>query len=120
MATTENINLNSFKALGDKIFVTSIEQGMQKTAAGIILTDDNLKEHGIRPRWAQVKVLGPTAAADHNVAVGEWVLVEHGRWTLKMPFIDETGDEINLWMIDPKAILLVSEDDPRENVKFEL
>lgn len=116
---SEPIKLEEFKTLGDKIFVTHIERGMQKTAGGIILTDDNFKEHGIKPRWAQIKLMGPTAAETHGVNVGEWVLVEHGRWTLGMDFTEE-GEELRLWMIEPKAIILVSSEDPRENESFSL
>jgi co-chaperonin GroES (HSP10) len=121
MATKEtDIKLREFRPLGDKIFVTEIEQGMQKTAGGIILTDDNFKEHGIRPRWAQIVVTGPRATEEHSVSVGEWVLVEHGRWTLGMGFTGDNGEQVRLWMIDPKGILLVSTDDPRENTRFSL
>ena len=105
------IKANSFTPLRDCVFVTDMEQGMRMSRGGIILTDDNFKEHGIRPRWGRIWAVGPEA--DSEFKVGEWVLVEHGRWTLGMEI--ELPDEIiKVWRVEPKACMLASADDPRE------
>lgn len=103
---TTTLHINTFTPLKDHIFVTELEEGPRITRGGIILPDDNFKDVGIRPRWGRVYAVGPQVT---DVEVGEWVLVEHGRWTLriKLEFPDNTVD---IWRIDPAAILLVAED----------
>ncbi len=90
------------------VFVTDMEKGMRKTAGGIILTDDNTKEHGIRPRWSKVALIGSDV---DFVEVGQWVLLPHGRWTNGMDLDIGNGVE-KVWRIDDKEILLVANDCP--------
>ena len=101
---TNTTKLREFTPLGDNIFVTELEEGMLLTRRGIILTDDNFKDTGIRPRWGRVWRTGPEVDA---VKPDEWVLVEHGRWTLRIPMEFESGEKVDVWKIDPAAILLV-------------
>lgn len=118
MATpTPTVHAAEFTPLKDNIFVVEMEGRVQKTKAGIIIPDDNMKEHGIKPRWGRVWHVGPDIT---DVKPGEWVLVEHGRWTAKIT-IDLAGEKIDCWKIDPKAILLVSqtEERPTETVEHE-
>lgn len=97
--------MKSFRPMKGKIFVCELDEGVHKTAGGIILTDDKATERGIRPRWAKVAVVGPDI---DYVDVGEWVLIEHGRWTLRTPV--KVGDDmVDVWMIDPEAIMVVSD-----------
>ncbi len=112
-------NIKDFTPLADNILVTELEQGMQKSRGGIILTDDNFKDHGIRPRWAKVWKIGPDI---DYIAPGEWVLLEHGRWTLRIPLEFEDGEKVDVWKIDPAAILLVSnsEEAPSEHQRYTL
>ena len=107
---TITTKMNTFTPLADNIFVTELEEGMMLTRKGIILTDDNFKDTGIRPRWARVWRTGPEV---DSVKQGEWVLVEHGRWTLRIPIEFEDGQRVDIWKIDPKAILLVHDGDER-------
>lgn len=101
------IEMKEFVPTGGKIFVTEMERGMRKSRGGIIITDDNFKDVGVRPRWARVWRTSPDI---DYVSEKEWVLVEHGRWTLKIELLVD-GEEIDCWSIDPKAILLVSDSD---------
>jgi co-chaperonin GroES (HSP10) len=39
--------------IGDKILVSHMDFGMEKTAAGIYVPSDDGKTQGIRPRWAR-------------------------------------------------------------------
>ena len=105
------ITLQSFTPASDKIFVTDLERGMTRSAGGIILTDDVGKDKGIRPRWGRVVLVGSKI---EDVAVGEWVFIEHGRWSVGIDMLDEaTGKTVRMWHIDNKAMLCVSETDPR-------
>ena len=92
----------------DHILVTDIEQGMAITAGGIIIPDADGKVEGIQPRWARVVSKGPT---ESDVEIGQWVLVEHGRWTRGVK--DKT--EQVLRMIENKAIIMTCNEDPRPN-----
>jgi co-chaperonin GroES (HSP10) len=97
------------RALTNKILCHYIEKGQQTTAAGIILTDDNNTAHGIRPRWMQVYSVGPEVT---GITVGQWVMVEHGRWTHGMNLRDDNDEEFILWGAEEESILLVSDDEP--------
>jgi len=77
------------------------------TQGGLILLNDNGKSTGIRPRWGRVYAVGPD---QQDVRVGQWVCVAHGRWTRGLDIEDETGTR-TIRKIDPKDILLVSDDD---------
>ncbi len=106
MATPNpTVHAASFTPLGDNIFVTDLEGRVQKTLGGIIIPDDNMKEHGIKARWGRVWRMGPLAV--NTVSVGEWVLIEHGRWTNKIS-IDLPEGKVDCWKIDPKAILVAA------------
>jgi hypothetical protein len=48
-----------------------------------------------------------------DVQVGEWVCVAHGRWTRGFDIEDENGPQ-TLRKIDPKDILLISDDMPQD------
>lgn len=115
---TQPIKITVFEPMPGKIFVTELEEGMRLTRGGIIMVDDNMKEHGIKPRWAKVWKVG---ADVDEVSPGEWVLVEHGRWTLRIPL--EVNDEpIDVWMIEPSAMIIVSdsEEAPTDDLRYHL
>lgn len=98
-----------FKPLKGQIFVTNMEEGMRKTHGGIILTDDHGREDGIRQRWGEVVFVGEDVT---DVAPGEWILLPHGRWTLRIPMEFEDGRKLDIWKVDPEAILLVADSRP--------
>lgn len=104
------------KPLGDKIILTNIEKGEKVTKGGIIIADDSTMsagERGIRPRWAEVYAIGPK---QQDVNVGDWVLMEHGRWTEEHQLTGDNGEKISVWMGDPNGILGVSTDGKPENL----
>jgi co-chaperonin GroES (HSP10) len=114
MSLKTRVHATTFKPLKNNVFVTDMESGMKKTAGGIILTDDNMTERGIRPRWGRVYAVGPEVT---DLNVGEWVLVEHGRWTERIALITPDGD-VPVWRIEyPQAALITSSEDPRLNQK---
>src|SRR5690606_35604559 len=102
-------NLDSLRLSKDKVLVTDMEFGDIKTSGGIILSDDDGKSHGIRPRWARVVKIG-TQVTDLNV--NDYVLLKHGRWTRAME-MDHAGKKVKVFMIDyPDAVLVVSSNKP--------
>jgi co-chaperonin GroES (HSP10) len=106
------IIMQKLRLTGDKILATELEHGMSKTAGGIIITDDVGKDHGLRPRWARILMVGPDMIDD--VAVGDWVLVEHGRWSVGFDLLnEETGETVRVWQIDNKGMMIVSDTDER-------
>jgi len=94
--------------IGDHILVVDMEQGEKVTKGGIIVLDDNGKDRGIRPRWCQVWKVGPRQT---DVKAGEWLLIEHGRWTYGFETTDSNG-KLYVQRVDPAGILLVSDDCP--------
>ena len=98
------------KAVKARIVVKGMEFHERFTEGGILIPGDDTKAQGIRPRWAEVIAVGPD---QHDVKVGEWVLVEHGRWTRGLK-VDLDGDEETIRMIDENDILLVS-DEPQKD-----
>ena len=104
------MNTKTFNPVKDKVFVTDLEHGIQRSAGGIILPEDNMAMHGIRNRWAKVYKVGPEIT---DLKYGDWVLIKHGRWTNRIK-VEDNGEEILMWRAEyPDGILVVSEDDPR-------
>lgn len=99
----------TIKPLGNKVLVSDMEFGMEQTAGGIILHSDNGKRSGIHPRWAKVFAVGPDQT---EVAVGEWILLEHGRWSRSHIYETEDGQELELRLADINAMLMSSDDKP--------
>ena len=92
------------KPLMDHIIVSDMAFDQRITNGGIILLNDDMKNAGIRPRWARVYATGPT---QKDVEVGQFVLVSHGRWTRGIKIEDEDGEK-TIRRVDPNDILLVS------------
>jgi co-chaperonin GroES (HSP10) len=98
----------------DKVLVSDMNFDSQKTFSGIIIPSDNGKVRGIHPRWAKVFAVGPEQT---EVKVGEWILIEHGRWTRGIEYEIEDEEILELRMVDNAAILM-SADEPPEDAVF--
>lgn len=96
------------RALNDKILCKDMEKGEQVSAGGIILTNDDATEHGIRPRWMQVHSVGPDV---RSIKEDQWIMVEHGRWTTAMR-LRNNEEEFTLWGVEEASVLLVSDEKP--------
>lgn len=94
--------------LRDNVLVSDMEFGLEKTKSGIIVTSDNGKTQGIHPRWGKVWAVGPEQI---DIKVGEWVCVEHGRWTRTVEVETEDGI-VELRMIDNNAVLMTADEKP--------
>lgn len=109
------INLNTIQgtptAIGNRVLVTDMYFGEQKTASGLIIKDDDGTTRGIYPRWARVHDKGPDNKDDYEV--GHWILVEHGRWTRS--FVVETDQgEKEIRMVEAESILAYADEKPND------
>ncbi len=105
-----NIVDGKLKPLGDNILVTDMSFDEQKTASGIVILSDDGKTQGVKPRWCKVWAIGPE---QQDVQVGDWIFVEHGRWTRGV-IVKEDNKEIIIRRVDPEAVLLQSEEKPND------
>ena len=107
------INLNAIKgdlrAIGNRVLVRDMYFGEQKTASGLILRDDDGTTRGIYPRWGRVYSKGPDNTDDYNE--GDWILVEHGRWTRGVN-LEKNGESIEVRMVEAESILAYSDEKP--------
>jgi co-chaperonin GroES (HSP10) len=99
------------RPLPKDILVIDMDMGEQKTAAGIVVSSDDGKAHGVKPRWAKVYRVGTNC--DVNVKEGQWVLIEHGRWTRKIKINDGEGEK-EFQKIEVKSIIAVSDERPND------
>ena len=102
------IRVDSLRTLKDHVLVADMNFKERKLSSGIYLLNDDGRGAGIRPRWARVYATGPE---QQDIAVGQWILVAHGRWTRGVTIEDQTG-EVTIRRIDLNDILLVSNTDP--------
>jgi co-chaperonin GroES (HSP10) len=99
----------TIKPLGKNVIVRDMNFEARTLDSGIVLLGDDGKTDGIRPRWAQVYTVGPDQT---DVAVGQWVLLEHGRWSRGIK-ITKNGEEFTIRRADPDAIMMVSDEQPQ-------
>ena len=103
------------RAIQDRIIVEELKTGETVTKTGIVIPDDDAKERGIRPRWGKVYRTGPL---QNEVEPGQWVLVEHGRWTRGLKIRTVDGEEKTVRMVDPEEILLTSDERPEDHDQY--
>jgi co-chaperonin GroES (HSP10) len=101
------------RALKNKVLVTDLERGA-RIVNGIIIPNDDGKSEGIRPRWAKVYSVGSGVT---EVKVGQWILIEHGRWTRMIEVSQHNGQKIHVWGVEwPDSVLLVSDEEPKTEI----
>lgn len=101
------------KALKGKVLVTDLERG-SRVVRGIIIPDDNGKSEGIRPRWGRVYSVGEDIT---DIKVGQWILIENGRWTRMLKVKADDGADTQLWGVEwPQSVMLVSDEDPETEI----
>ena len=98
-------DVKDLQVLRDFVLVRDMNFDARTTSSGIVLLRDDGKSQGIRPRWAQVFRVGPD---NQTVKEGQWVLVEHGRWTRGLK-VRVDGEEMTIRKVDPEAIIFVSD-----------
>lgn len=103
------IKTSGLRAVGNRVLITDMYFGEQTTKSGLIISTDDGKERGIYPRWGKVYAKGPDNKDEYKV--GDWILIEHGRWTRGM-LIEVDGEEIEIRMAEAESILAMSEEKP--------
>ena len=106
--SAHQLNKNQIHPLNDSVIVTDMTFDERFTTGGIVLLNDNGKSTGIRPRWGRVYAVGPD---QQDIRVGDWICVEHGRWTRGLDIEDETG-KITLRRVDPKDVMMTADEKP--------
>jgi co-chaperonin GroES (HSP10) len=86
-----------------------MEFGEEVTKSGLVIQSDNGKAHGVKPRWGKVYAIGPKQT---DVKVGDWICVEHGRWTRTFEIEQEDGSILEIRGVDLNAMILVSDEKP--------
>lgn len=115
MATFSSAVTGTLRPLRNNVYVTNMEKGNRQTEGGIILRDDNMKDHGIRPRWCQIYLVGPKV---DDLQVGQWIYVKHGRWTNGFDYMTPEGEVIKLWQVEyPDSVELVSDECPLDTTE---
>jgi len=110
MTTAYDIKHIKIRALNSDVIVTDMDFGEQVTSSGIVVQSDDGKSHGIYPRWGKVYKVGP---AQKDVEPGQWILIEHGRWTRKIKIDDGDGVK-EIQKVEVKAILAVANEKPND------
>jgi co-chaperonin GroES (HSP10) len=105
------VKCNTLTPIHDGILVSNMNFAEQTTATGIIIGSDNGKSEGIKSRWAKVYAVG---SEQTDIKVGDWILIEHGRWTRGIKIQDESGQEIDVRRVENKAIMLVTDIEPTD------
>jgi len=95
----------SVRAINNRVLVSHMHFGEQTTKSGLIIKTDDGTTRGIYPRWGKVYDKGPRN--DDPYKIGDWVLVEHGRWTRGVELND-----ITIRMVEAESILAYSETKP--------
>jgi co-chaperonin GroES (HSP10) len=104
------------KPLRDHVLITDMSFEEQRTTLGLVIPSDDGKSQGIKPRWGRVWAVGPE---QKDIKVGEWVLVDHGRWTRGFDIEQEDGTTTTIRRVDINGILLTS-DEPDNGISFGL
>lgn len=99
----------NLKAVSNRVLVSDMHFGEQKTAAGLIIKSDDGETRGIYPRWGKVYTKGPKNNDPYEK--GQWILIEHGRWTRSMNVETDEG-ELELRMVEAESILAYSDEKP--------
>ena len=100
----------NFRPYGDKVFVKNMNFGEQISPEGIIITGDDRKTRGVHARWGQVHAKGPKNVDEFNT--GDWVLIEHGRWT--RGFVLGNEEKTIVRMIDNDCVLAWDTEPPMD------
>lgn len=102
------VKIKGINAIKDHVIVTDMHFGERRLNSGIVLLNDDEKSEGIRPRWGRVYAVGPE---QNDVQVGQWVLIEHGRWTRGLK-VEIDNQEFVIRRADPECIIFVSDEEP--------
>jgi len=100
------------RPIRDNVIITDMDFGERKIGMFVLPSDDG-KSEGVRHRWGRVWAVGHE---QKDIKVGQWILLEHGRWSRGFTLEQEDGSELIIRRADTKAILMVSDEPPSENL----
>jgi co-chaperonin GroES (HSP10) len=92
--------------LHDKVILCDMNFGGMVTAGGLFIPSTDAKRSGVIPRWGKVFAVGPE---QKDVKVGEWVLMEHGRWSRTFEYENKDGSITELRLADLNGMMLASD-----------
>jgi hypothetical protein len=95
--------------LRNMIIASDMEFGDEVLKSGILIPSDNRKSRGIRPRWCKVYAVGPE---QKDIKISQWICVEHGRWGRTIELDVGADAPLELRVIDPDAVMLISNELP--------
>lgn len=103
--------MSEIKALANKVLAVMVDKpdGLRKTKGGILLADKDNDVSGIRPRWFKVHSVGEGV---DWIKEEQYVYVDHGRWSRGV----KLNEEITLHLLDNKDCLMVSDENPLEEI----
>ena len=99
------------RPLSKDLLVIAMDMGEMTTSGGIVIASDDGKAHGVKPRWAQVYKVG--TECEISVKEGQWVLIEHGRWTRKIKIDDGEGEK-EFQKVEVKSVVAVADKKPND------
>ena len=102
----------NLKPLHARVAVTDMYFGEKLSASGLIIPSTDGKSSGVHPRWVKVYCKGPKNTDEFEV--GQWILIEHGRWTRAIEVEKDDGSKIKVWVVDENGIIGWSDEEPEE------
>jgi hypothetical protein len=111
MSIQLNVTKGKPRAVSNRVLVTDMYFGEQKTTSGIVLTSDDGTTRGIYPRWAKVYGKGPKNTDPYEI--GHWILIEHGRWTRGFK-VDDGESEKELRMVEAESVIAYADEKPND------
>jgi co-chaperonin GroES (HSP10) len=100
------------RPIRNRVIVSGMNFGEMKTKGGIVLTSDDGKDRGIKPRWGKVYSKGNENTDPYNI--GDYILVEHGRWTRGFEVEMEDGTVKTMRTVEAESILGWQTEEPEE------
>ena len=110
---TTKVEASDIRPIGNRIIVSDMHFGETVTDGGIIITSDDGKDRGIKPRWCQVFSKGKDNDDPYNI--GDWILVEHGRWSRGFD-VDTKGDGEykTMRVVEAESVMLWDTEKPQD------
>ena len=105
----------SISAIGNRVLVTHMDFGEQKTAGGLIISSDDGQTRGIYPRWGKIYAKGPQNNDPYGI--GDWILIEHGRWTRSV-LLEQKDEDLEVRMVEAESILAWSNEQPETGLRI--
>jgi co-chaperonin GroES (HSP10) len=99
------------RPIRDHVLISDMEFEEEHTSSGIYIPSQNGKSTGIKARWGKVYAVGPE---QKDVKAGEWVYVDHGRWTRGITIQEADGTQHTIRRVDNKDIMLSADEKPKD------